>query len=478
MTVVLSPWHNCPIGFYSLLLGLAIARRGKYRVQFLVNDISYPAPDSPVFDAEVIAIERVLANIPPSFQVDRLQSISVKAGSAKSDFVGEVVEEAVSFDMHSRLMVRVLHYDSVPAFRAAASKQMREVGERLAIYFERQGSGAVLVPGGLANGFWVFSRLAQSAGLRVASYDAGPGLLHLAKDGVAAQQPENIITYQYLLAAPVEEQTFAINRARLILAKREKNGDGAVAVRFDPTRATSYDILLCMNVEGDTAAQRPSVLFKDQCDWLETTVTELSWARPGIRIAVRQHPLERGLNAYQSEFAIARLRQLGVNGISVDIFEAKDDVSTYELARRCKVVVVETSTVGVEVAMLAVPVVTVRQAYYSDTDFVYVPGSLQEYVRLLLDKVDHGSRLSLTQQRHAHLMYYVLEDCNRVWFDLTPIPEDFLRWLRGDRLRICTDATFNMMLTTFEGGAPFSMMRHLHNWGAAHENISNIGRGP
>ena len=485
--VIITPWHNCPVGYFSLIVGAALAQRTALEVRFLIDDITYPLIEdvahpwyNRVWDDELVVIEKMCRVYRGRFPIARLSRLPPSRDPVDQEQVIKTARRAAELDLSYRIGNRMVSYPPPEAFIPVAETQLVAKGLRLAHLWKERAGDAIFVPAGTVSGSWIFTDLAAYFGLRRATFDFGNESLYLAVDGVAAQQPDNARTYAYLLTAPQAERDYAIAIARKIRSTRELQGDSLLAAKFETADLDSYDVLLCMSFEGDVAALGLDYLFKDARDWLESTIIELSKVRPGLRIAVRQHPAERQLMSHQSEEAMDRLKQLQADGAEVAIFDAGNNVSTYELSRRSKVVVVGATTFGIEAATLGRPVVVFRNSYYAQTDFVQRPNDRQHYFKLILEAVDGAHGPTAEQQDHAHLMYYVLEACNRIRMGLTPHPKVFLTWLQNNPMESMNSDDFEMVIGAIAGDAPYSLRKHQRLWAAYREATAvsaNIAEG-
>jgi hypothetical protein len=481
---VLSPWHNAPVGYFAMIIGAALAQRTSYNVHFLIDDITYPLLEdvvhpwyNRVWECELGAIEEMCQIFRGRFPITHLSRLPATKEPADQEQVIKTARHAVELDLSHRIGNRIVSYPPPEDFRPTAEKQLVLKGLRLIRLWKDEAGNTLFVPGGLVNGSWIYTDLAGHLGLRRATFDSGEGTLYLSVDGIAAQQPDNVKTYANILSASQEERDFAIARSRQICSTRELHGDKVMKVKFVAAEGESYDVILCMSWEGDTAALGLDYIFASARDWIEGTIVELSKMRPGIRIAIRQHPDERGIASHQSMEAMERARQLQNEGANITIFDAFSDVSTYELSRRSKVVVVGSTTFGIEAAMLGLPVVVFRNSYYARTDFVQRPEDREHYLRLILGAVDGAHKPSAEQQEHAHVMYYVLEACNRIRMGFTPQPKDFLSWLQDNPFESMKSDDFQMIIGAIAGDAPYSLRKHQKLWAehfaAPHTSVNN-----
>lgn len=142
------------------------------------------------------------------------------------------------------------------------------------------------------------------------------------------------------------------------------------------------------NVVFDTSQIHANTLFRDMFDWLEDVRKAID-AHPDTLFLIRAHPDEDrpGKESQQSVaawFAGSGLRQAP----NVAFLGPSDYVSSYDLIRRAKLVLVYNSSVGLEASIAGVPVLCAGRARYTQVPTVFLPGSRREYrmaLQALLD---------------------------------------------------------------------------------------------
>ncbi len=142
------------------------------------------------------------------------------------------------------------------------------------------------------------------------------------------------------------------------------------------------------NVVFDTSQIHANTLFRDMFAWLEDVRKAID-AHPDTLFLIRAHPDEDrpGKESQQSVaawFAESGLRQAP----NVVFLGPSDYVSSYDLIRRAKLVLVYNSSVGLEASIAGVPVLCAGRARYTQVPTVFLPGSRREYglaLQALLD---------------------------------------------------------------------------------------------
>ena len=151
-------------------------------------------------------------------------------------------------------------------------------------------------------------------------------------------------------------------------------------------RAASFKqiVPIFTNVIYDTSQVHANVLFRHMFHWLDH-VLEIIRSHPETLFVIRAHPDEmRPGTAKQShesvrDWVIAN----GVNKLSNVVFiDSQEYVSSYELIKRSKFLMVYNSSIGLEAALLSVLVLCGGKARYTQYPTVLLPKSLNDFDEL------------------------------------------------------------------------------------------------
>jgi hypothetical protein len=449
VTVLIAPWYGTGVPVFSALLALRLARRG-IPVTLLHLDLPYPvalAQDTLDWDHQFVAhLLRQFALIMP------VETVSA-APALHSTEVEEIAREAAWADIQHRYGTGLVHPGQEEFFATGNRAAMERIAAHFAGYLAGHPRGTLLVPGGVANGSLMFTRLASSAGWRVPTYDSGPGSLVLSRHGVAGHLSDVRETFMRACNLPAARLAPLLDRARRELALRRQGRDGRMTViPFRENRvAGNYATVLCMGREHDSAALALPSPFRDQGDWLCTTAEVLAVRLPGARMAVRQHPHERYFPSCQSADALARLAQVAAQTGNVDIYDAADDTDTYSLLEQSACLVTAVSTVGIEAAMNGLPTITIKPAYYSDLGFAVFTPSREIYADRLIDYARRRPRLDDVARDRAALIYVIIELCARIPSTLTPLVEALEPWLTEHLYDMDEDPFLNRLVDSLFG---------------------------
>ena len=178
-----------------------------------------------------------------------------------------------------------------------------------------------------------------------------------------------------------------------------------------------------------------------------------------LQLLVRQHPAERlAIGSTSDDYRDLLESFFGFND-RIRLIHASDHVNSYELIDRVKMVLVASTTFGVEAAALGAPVLTSANCYYSTMDFVYSAKTKEKYFQLLY-QLSSDTFSHVLEIDNAYLCFYLTQNCNWVWSDI--YPEDVSEWLGDFSFDKCkADVQLQNELTAIIDGIPISHLNHL-----------------
>jgi len=137
------------------------------------------------------------------------------------------------------------------------------------------------------------------------------------------------------------------------------------------------------NVIFDTSQPHANTLFEDMFIWLDE-VLESARKHPDTLFVIRAHPDEarKGKASEESVAEWAEKRQVEQFS-NVRFIRPETYISSYDLIRMAKFVMIYNSTIGLEASILGALVLAAGRSRYSQADTVNFPPSRQEYQREL-----------------------------------------------------------------------------------------------
>jgi hypothetical protein len=134
-------------------------------------------------------------------------------------------------------------------------------------------------------------------------------------------------------------------------------------------------------VVNDTSQVHAATVFAHMYAWLDL-VLELIRAHPETLFVIRAHPDEkrRGTRKHSREPVSDWVADNGVDRLANVIFvDSNEPLSSYELIRKSKFVIVYNSSIGLEAALLGAPVLCGGKARYTQYPTVFFPPTPVEY---------------------------------------------------------------------------------------------------
>lgn len=453
--VVVQPWLMTAVPWYSIALGLFLARRTGKAVTFLCDDLPF-GNEVGEWQAVLDSIRKILTLVGGRFSILWLSDFSHPAAetlqpSSRSRRLAEL--NAIWF------LRGETKQEGREQYRALAEAQLRRAEAGIARLLAQHRFDYLVVAGGVYSSSGVWREIAREKGVRVATFDGGgPGALVIATDGVASQLADIPRAFRSLWAEP------PLRKAMLAQAQAERArryaGTDAFHHQFAPPGSCLTDmrepIVLAPNTPWDTAALGLHKVFENSADWLVETVR---WAlsNSASTVVVRQHPGER-LKIGRSNDNYAQLLNATFGQHErLKFVGATDPVNTYDLVERAKVVVVHTSTVGVEAAAMGKTVLTASDPYYAALGFVLKAGDRAQYFDLLEQALAGRTAASQEQADAAMCCYYLGQCCNWVWSEFSP--ESLDKWANMRPEDVYHLGAVQDMLTAIDTNVPYAVLR-------------------
>lgn len=135
------------------------------------------------------------------------------------------------------------------------------------------------------------------------------------------------------------------------------------------------------NVAFDTSQSHANTLFDDMFKWLDSAVETIR-SHPDELFVLRAHPDENRAGKASAQSVAGWYEGGPARGLSNLVFIPPDQrIDSYELIRRSKLVLVYSSSIGLEASILGAPVVCAGRSRYSSVPAAYYPSDSQEYLQ-------------------------------------------------------------------------------------------------
>jgi hypothetical protein len=422
--VVITPWMQTPVPFYSLECAREFARSGR-PVTIIWDSTDTFGNASNAW--EVGQIERVIAAARREFPVVSPPPTGTGAGT-EPNFLTELISENAVQKVRGEFGAEE-YLAAHPELEAA----MRQHAVRVRTLLEEGKFEWLLLPGGVWATSGIYAGVAADLGLSITTYDSGPGAIFLGHDGVAAHFCDITAVFQQVAAETRQDPGERHRMAEVARCQMEVRMGGNDAYRLQPIAASSgnvhtWDVIVPLNLRWDSSALCRKQLFKDVTDWLSQLLT---WAEahPAVRVAIRQHPCEKLVDFRGTDdFSKLVERHPSLAG-RVQFISAHEQVNTYDMIAGAKVVLPFTSRVGIEAAILGKPVILAAKCFYGGCEFTTNPASAAEYFDALEQAIDGQLPVSEEARQMAFLAYYLTECCLELKTNFSPAPSDFAQWV-------------------------------------------------
>jgi hypothetical protein len=217
------------------------------------------------------------------------------------------------------------------------------------------------------------------------------------------------------------------------------------------------------NVINDTSQVHACSVFSHMYDWLEQVV-EVIREHPETLFVIRAHPDEkrRGTRKHSRQPVSEWVGQNGVDRLSNVIFiDSNEPLSSYALIRKSKFVIVYNSSIGLEAALLGVPVLCGGKARYTQYPTVFFPQTPFEYKKMAdtfldLNEIDVPGKFMRNARRVLYWQLFRSSLPFDRYIDAHPTPGYVqLKHFSWRELLGCNSTTIQVLIEGLVNGEPF-----------------------
>lgn len=452
--VLLTPWLSTAVPLFALECVEMLYRAGRTPVALFD---ATPVIKNPVPQRQINAIERLLAECFPKLEVQKIEGAGTVANERDRALAKSLFRENAIWQSRGEVLAEKFMEDN-----AGCQESITNHLGRVRAFLSSAKLDHVLIPGGVFGLSGLYAEMARELQLPFATFDGGLGLLRITQGGVAAHLADVPVVFNELIhtLAP-EQRTQLIRMGEAELDDRRHARDFR---QFQVSAATGrddlhYDLFVPLNVRWDTAALNRQRAFPTVANWLDEL---LSWveARPGITICLRQHPRERVSFVKGSDDLRPLLDRHAKLGSRLRFVSAEEELSSYDLMRNSRAVLPHTSTVGIEAAMLGLPVILGTSVYYEDFGFCHKAATPAEYFASIEEALAGRTNQSDSQRSAAALAYYITQRCAILRTDFTGHPVDYQKWIQIPHEDLWEQPEQADFRTSLLSGDPMPLVRH------------------
>ncbi|MEK6256404.1 MAG: hypothetical protein N2C13_03680 [Chloroflexota bacterium] len=229
---------------------------------------------------------------------------------------------------------------------------------------------------------------------------------------------------------------------------QESSSEGGKSVRDKLNLDDRPVVLLAANVIGDSLTLGRQVFSESMTEWVTRTLDYFK-DKPNVQFILRTHPGERYMAGPSLEIkARQAIPELPEN---FRIVGPENPINTYDLISIADLGLVYTTTVGLEMAMSAVPVIVAGNTHYRGKDFTLDPTSWDEYFALLDSSLDSIKSIRPPKDQVQRAWHYAY----RFFFDF-PRPFPWHLWYFWDDVKerslssVLTDEGMQRYKDTFD----------------------------
>lgn len=178
-------------------------------------------------------------------------------------------------------------------------------------------------------------------------------------------------------------------------------------------------IVMFSNVTWDSAVLEREICFSSIHEWCDTVIRAMA-QQDEVDLVIRIHPGEvRVPGREKSEHLLDYIYNKNPNlPDCIKIVPPDSTTSSYSLIEMADLILVYTSTVGLEAALMGKPVILAANTHYRNKGFTYDPTTKDEFLSLLVDnsimKSSPQSNIDLARRYAYHFFFSTMLD-----FDLS-----------------------------------------------------------
>lgn len=261
------------------------------------------------------------------------------------------------------------------------------------VYLRRHKPDVVILPNGTILEFGVIYQVARYLDIPVVTYEFSEqrDRIWLAQNAEVMRQETDDL---WQLRKNEDLNPEQLGQVRKLFASRQRASlwenfarrwqgvpsEGGEQVRHTLGLDQRPIVLLATNVIGDSLTLGRQVFSDSMTEWLERTVQYFA-THPEVQLVARIHPGE--LITKGPSVADVVHKALPSIPENIHLVPADAKVNTYDIVEIANLGLVYTTTVGMEMAMSAVPVIVIGNTHYRNKGFTLDPVSWEGYFELL-----------------------------------------------------------------------------------------------
>jgi len=380
--------------------------------------------------------------------------------------LGEMTQASVRWVLHRHRLVDSAVVRSLYAgYLASAVTVAQQVRTLLAAWKPR----AMVVFNGIFYPEAVARRVAEEAGLPVITHEVGlqPGSAFFSHREATFREVEIPEGLQW-----TPERQDQLDQ---VLGRRFQGEFTMAGVRFWPEmkslpaslvekrRSFRQLVSVFTNVVFDTSQVHANVLFDDMFEWLNALAGIMHRERDTLFV-IRAHPDESRRGKESQESVKAWVQETLLDRPENVVFVGPDEpLSSYELIRASKFVLVYNSSVGLEALILGTPALSAGRARFTQMPTTTFPTSRSDYLKTL-EAFLAAERVDVTEAQSRNARTFLYYELFHASLDLSefvvtdPELEGMVRFSNFAPARLAEADTFRVLREGILEGKPFVSM--------------------
>lgn len=426
-----TPWGKTPTPWYSIVLALIYQKYTKNTVTLIINDMWKENKLFPYYKEIISLIDSSLLyfkgnNYIKVIRLSQMNDAELEHGELM------LLRDSVKQNTIKRLQSSKKGKEYDETFNEW-QQQLYPMAKKIKGILEQNKISYIISPGGMFQETGFLFKICKKKGISINTFDSGAGRVKIGINCIAAQVGNTKACYE--IVSKLDNITKLIEAAFEVLDKRMKAqkdiGDlskGEIVQLSACGAEENYDVIIFTNIEHDTAALGTHIFYEDDSEWLLHTVAYILEKTP-YTVAVREHPLQR---KFSNKYAFDYLSKRFEMNDRFKFFSYQDKINSYDLINGAKLILVNTSTIGIESAMLGKRVITESGSYYADAGFMKKCVTESVYFDEIKSALDLPYKLNTDEMTEAAVYYGLTQLCSNAITDFTPQNEDYFRWVKKD----------------------------------------------
>jgi hypothetical protein len=425
--VLVTPWKETPVPFLSIEIAQKLNNEG--HITRLALDFSNLS-DNAGKRHEVETLKYVCASLPKKIFINEINNADLPTNEIKDINIDRLGEKIVN----NQAVIGTKGESQKTRFflkHQLACKNIKSHLIKIKSLLSSAKGFTLIVPGGVYGVSASYVAVAEMLNIDYICYDSGCDEIILNHGGLGAHQTDISKSYKMLksyIKNDLRKKRFIHEWSDSELHER-RSGRGNIT-NFQIKKASDtffyekIDLLVPLNISWDAAAINREDIFQSTHDRIKFLI-DLA-VKHGLKLTLRQHPMERIAAQKGEDDYFEIFNNIISKNTNITYISALDEVNTYDLLNKSRIVLPQSSSIGVEAGMLGIPVILGCPNYYDSFPFCVKAHTIEEYEYLIMKTLNHGISPSQEAIESAKVLYYLVQNCNIFRTDFNP---ESIKWM-------------------------------------------------